>query len=103
MPATTWSRYLLLAMFLAGFMVASSMTIVNLRLGPRISYYESPIGIIERSRNYSAEQEYISLKRSSFIATIAGLLGLVVMMGCFGMIFSESRRKEKGSLEEYSI
>lgn len=103
MFSKTSPRQLLLALLLAGLIVALSTTIINLRLGPKISYYESPMGIIERSRNSSAEQEYLSLKRSSFMATTTGFFGLVVMIGCLGIIIAESRRKERELEEEYSI
>ncbi len=102
MFSKTSPRQLLLVLLLAGLIVTLSMTIINLRLSPKISYYESPMGIIERSRNSSAEQEYLSLKKSSFMATTTGFLGLVIVIGCLGIIIAEAKRK-KDLGEEYFI
>ena len=77
---------LITAILIIGLLITILSTIHNWRILPRIKYYESTAGIIERALNDSAEEEYKSLLSYSNRLVLLGLLGLIIILGSIGLL-----------------
>ncbi len=90
---------LITAILVIGVIITVLSTIYNWRILPRIRYYESTTGIIERALNHSAEEEYESLLSCSNRLVLLGLIGLVIILGSIGLLINNSA--PRNSFEQY--
>ncbi len=77
---------LITAILVIGLLITILSTVYNWRILPRIKYYKSTAGIIERALNNSAEEEYESLLSCSNRLVLLGLLGLIIILGSIGLL-----------------
>ena len=85
---------LITAILIIGLLITILSTIYNWRILPRIKYYESTTGIIERALNNSAEKEYESLLSNSNKLVLLGLLGLIIILGSTGLLINKDAEHE---------
>ncbi len=90
---------LITAILVIGLLITIFSTIYNWRIQPRIKYYESTAGIIERAHNNSAEEEYESLLNCSNKLVLLGLLGLIIVLGSIGLLTNNPALRN--SFEQY--
>ncbi len=85
---------LITAILVIGLLITILSTVYNWRILPRIKYYESTTGIIERALNNSAEEEYESLLSCSNRLVLLGLLGLIIILGSIGLLTNRNDEYE---------
>ncbi len=85
---------LITAILVIGLLITILSTIYNWRILPRIKYYESTAGIIERALNDSAEEEYESLLSCSNRLVLLGLLGLIIILSSIGLLINKDAEHE---------
>lgn len=83
----------LLITIIASTGLALLMIISNIELNRKIQYYESPQGVLERSRNESAEREYGKLLNVSRENYVLGLASLTISIGGVGMYVNVLKNK----------
>ena len=87
-------KTLITAILDVGLLITILSTIHNWRILPKIKYYESTAGIIERALNNSAEKEYESLLSYSNKLVLLGLLGLIIILGSIGLLTNKDTKYE---------
>ncbi len=85
---------LITAILVIGLLITILSTIHNWRILPKIKYYESTAGIIERALNDSAEEEYESLLSCSNRLVLLGLLGLIIILSSIGLLINKDAEHE---------
>lgn len=87
-------KTLITAILVVGLLITILSTIHNWRILPKIKYYESTAGIIERALNNSAEKEYESLLSYSNKLVLLGLLGLIIILSSIGLLTNKDTKYE---------
>ncbi|OYT41108.1 MAG: hypothetical protein B6U89_00315 [Desulfurococcales archaeon ex4484_58] len=75
--------------------IALVSLIINISYSSKITYYESPRGLIERAYNESYEKEYWNLKNLTTTTYYTGLAGIIICIGGLGVYMNRRRNLEE--------